>query len=95
MLSSAAATAADERRLRALFRSTAALRHCAGLARRPDRRGGASMTLGWPGGGGGLASVALGAPVDPTAADLGSVCAFYDRVAADLLSAHRRHAASA
>lgn len=81
-LAGAGGRAVDGERLRALFRSAACLRHCAGVARRADRRGGATMTLGWGGPVGSARVVALGAAIHPTPAELAEVAAFYDRLAA-------------
>lgn len=79
----------DNVRLRALGRSVACLRHCAGRARRGDRRGDRSMTLGWPSRGEALRVVALGTPIHPSASDLRDVCAFYERLAAELAAMSR------
>lgn len=72
---------ADHRRLLALGRSRACLFYCDGVVRRPDRRGGATMTIGWPGADGRLGVRRLGEELRIDAADLGDIAAFYRRLA--------------
>ncbi|WP_174280608.1 hypothetical protein [Sphingomonas bacterium] len=72
---------ADHRRLLALGRSRACLFYCDGVVRRPDRRGGATMTLGWPGADGRLEVRRLGEQLWLDAADLGDIARFYRRLA--------------
>lgn len=75
-------------RLHALSRSRACLFHCEGVVRRPDQRGGGWMTAGWSTSGAALDQIPLGDFLRPTGADLRSICRFYDRLAADLVSRH-------
>ncbi|WBO23106.1 hypothetical protein [Sphingomonas abietis] len=67
-------------RLRAIGRCRDCLFHTGGIVRRADDRGGASMTIGWPGQGGHHV-VALGAILPVTAEDLTSICRFYEATA--------------
>lgn len=81
-------SADDLSRLRALGRSRNCLFHCDGVVRRGDERHAASMTVGWPAdvrGNGAGAQLALGESLAVTAADLAWVCAFYDRLAVELV----------
>ena len=71
-----------DRRLRALGRSRDCLFYCDGLVRRADRRGGRSMTAGWP-----ARRSPLGSRLTLHRGDLADVCRFYERVADELLAA--------
>ncbi|MDQ0251521.1 hypothetical protein J2W22_003609 [Sphingomonas kyeonggiensis] len=77
----------DRARLLALGRTRDCLFHCGGLVRRGDARGGAVMTIGWHGAGGGtLLRVAVGERLDPSARQLLDICLYYRALAAALLS---------
>ena len=77
----------DRARLLALGRTRDCLFHCGGLVRRGDARGGAVMTIGWHGAGGGtLLRVAVGERLDPSARELLDICLYYRALAARLLS---------
>ncbi len=75
----------DHRRLLALGRSRACLFYCEGVVRRPDRRGGTTMTMGWPDARGRLGTARLGERLSLDAADFGDIARFYhdlaDRIA--------------
>jgi hypothetical protein len=78
----------DRPRLLALGRCRDCLLFTAGLVRRADVRGSASMTLGWPGArdhADAATSLPLGVTLRLTAADIASVCRFYEQVADDLV----------
>lgn len=79
------AMVADHQRLLALGRSRACLFYCEGVVRRPDRRGGLTMTLGWPDARGRLGVARLGDELRVDSADLDDVARFYrdlaDRIA--------------
>ena len=78
----------DLARLRALGRCRDCLFHCNGVVRRGDERRAPGMTVGWPAdanGDGAGARLALGERLAVSAADLAWVCAFYERIAGDLL----------
>lgn len=77
----------DGGRLRALGRSRDCLFHCGGRVRRGDRRGGLTMTIGWPerpGHEAPLRRVIVGEDLTVTRGDLDDVCRFYRRIALDL-----------
>ena len=75
----------DHRRLLALGRSRACLFYCEGVVRRPDRRGGTTMTMGWPDARGRLGTARLGEELSLDAADFDDIARFYrglaDRIA--------------
>ncbi|MGI4732828.1 MAG: hypothetical protein ACRYFW_13930 [Janthinobacterium lividum] len=71
----------DHRRLLALGRTRACLFYCEGVVRRADRRGGTTMTAGWPDARGRLRVLRLGDELRPDAGDLSSVAGFYRRLA--------------
>lgn len=74
-----AAAGADQRRLRALGRSSACLIHCDGWVRRPDIDGGDTMTAGWNAAdGAALRRYALGMRLTPGPAEIIDICRFYD-----------------
>ncbi len=78
----------DLPRLRALGRSRDCLFHCNGVVRRGDERRASSMTVGWPAdanGDGTGARLALGESLAVSLSDLAWVCAFYERIAGDLV----------
>ena len=78
----------DLPRLRALGRCRDCLFYCNGVVRRGDERRTASMTVGWPADARGDAAgvrLALGENLAVSPADLAWVCAFYDRIAGDLV----------
>lgn len=77
----------DDMRLRALGRSRDCLFYCGGRVRRGDRRGGVTMTIGWPerpGHDAPLRRVIVGQELTVTRGDLDDVCRFYRRIALDL-----------
>lgn len=82
-----ARSAADHRRLLALGRSRACLCYCDGIVRRPDTRGGASMTLGWRDPLGNLGRARLGEELCPGAAELRDVAHFYHDLADRIVDA--------
>ena len=71
----------DHRRLLALGRSRACLFYCEGAVRRPDRRGGATMTAGWPDGRGRPLVLQLGQRLRPDHRALDDVARFYEALA--------------
>ncbi len=78
----------DLPRLRALGRNRDCLFHCNGVVRRGDERRASSMTVGWPidaSSDGTGARLALGESLAVSPADLAWVCAFYERIAGDLV----------
>ena len=81
--------AADIDRLQALSWSVSCLRRHDGHAHRADRPKGRWMTVGWPDG---VASsvvshkLPLRAPITPSAEQLGDVCAFYNRLASEIMA---------
>ena len=76
----------DDRRLRAIGRSRDCLFHCKGIVRRPDQRGGDSMTAGWPDEHFALRTFALGGPLGLAKRDLDDVCRFYGEIARSLIT---------
>ncbi|WP_375402601.1 hypothetical protein [uncultured Sphingomonas sp.] len=79
----------DGTRLRALYRSTSCLRRDDGVVTRVDRRGGRSMTVGWPRVETDIArthTAALGSSILPSAVQLIDVCAFYDRLGREIVA---------
>ncbi len=77
----------DHARLTALARSRDCLFHCEGLVRRGDRRGDASMTVGWPMREGAvLPRVAIGERLSLSGAELDEICGYYRAIAAQLFS---------
>ena len=75
-------------RLRALGRNRDCLFHCNGVVRRGDQRRAARMTVGWPAdaqGDGAGVQLPLGESLAVSPADLAWVCAFYDRIAGELV----------
>ncbi len=76
----------DQRRLRALGRSSACLIHCDGWVRRPDVAGGQVMTAGWSvSSGDALRRYPLGARLVPGSAEIIDICRFYDRLGKRLI----------
>lgn len=73
----------DLSRLRALKRTREVLRYTHGIVRRPDRRGGETMSLGWyDRHGRHLVRLRPGERIEVRACDLEDVCGFYERLAA-------------
>ena len=76
----------DHWRLRAIGRSRACLRYCAGTVRTPDARALDWMTAGWiDPTTGALRRYALGERLAPGGGDIVDICRFYDSVHARLL----------
>lgn len=77
----------DRAQLLALGRTRACLFHCEGLVRRGDAHGSPTLTIGWRADGGtGLARVAVGERLDPSAAELREIGRYYRTLAGRLLS---------
>lgn len=77
----------DRARLLALARTRDCLFHCSGFVRRPDVRGGATMTIAWYGAGGiALRRVVLGERLEPSAPELLEICLYYRALAGRLLN---------
>lgn len=77
----------DRARLLALGRTRDCLFHCGGMVRRPDMRGGSTMTIAWHGAGEPvLRRALLGERLEPSASELLEISLYYRALAEQLLN---------